>query len=175
MTELILELWTDGSGNNKTGLGSWAFAGVINNGVVHQEFQSYHSTTSNRMEMMAAIEALRWARESVPEFIPVHYSDSQYLLNIPTWAKKWEMNGWKTANKKPVKNKDLVKRLLTEVTLANGYTSVWVKGHAGVPMNEHVDALATQAVAEMRPIEDVRREAKASQSKVEKAAQMGAF
>lgn len=156
MTELIIELWTDGSCNNKTGLGAYAFAGTVKGEIVYQESRSYHSTTSNRMEMLAAIKGLEWARKSAPEFAAIHYSDSQYLLNIPTWAKKWRFNGWKTANRKPVKNKDLVKQLLDEVEQANDYTSVWVPGHAGVIMNEHVDQLATLAVEEIKPIEDVR-------------------
>ena len=162
MTELIIELWTDGSCNNKTGLGAYAFAGTVKphgtdkSSVVYQEAKSYHGTTSNRMEMLAAIKGLEWARNSAPEFAVIHYSDSQYLLNIPTWAKKWRVNGWKTANKKQVKNKDLVKKLLEEVELTDEYASVWVPGHAGVIMNEHVDQLATLAVQEMKPIEDVR-------------------
>ena len=156
MEQQILELWTDGSCNNQTGLGAYAFAGTINGNVIHQEAKSYHSTTSNRMEMLAAIRGLKWARKSAPEFAVLHYSDSQYLLNLKIWAKKWRINGWKTANRKPVKNKDLVKILLEEVEASNNYTSTWIPGHAGVIMNEHVDQLATLAVQEMEPIEDIR-------------------
>lgn len=158
MKTRILELWTDGSCNNQTGLGAYAFAGTVNGSVVHQGAKSYHSTTSNRMEMLAAIMGLEWARKSAPEFAVIHYSDSQYLLNIPTWAKKWRVNGWKTANKKAVKNRDLVSRLLEEVEQANSYAPVWVPGHAGVTMNEHVDLLASEAVKDMRPVEDIRPE-----------------
>lgn len=174
MTELIIELWTDGSCNNKTGLGAYAFAGTVNSSVVHQEAKAYHSTTSNRMEMLAAIKGLEWARESAPEFAVIHYSDSQYLLNIPTWAKKWRVNGWKTANKKSVKNRDLVKLLLEGVELTNNYAPVWVPGHAGVVMNEHVDLLASEAGKEMKPVEDIRPE-KPTQLSIMDAVDKGLF
>jgi len=104
-------------------------------------------TTNNRMELMAAIAALEALKR--PVTVDVH-TDSQYLRNgIMTWINGWKRNGWKTADRKPVKNVDLWQRL----DAALGRHTVrwhWVRGHAGHDLNERADALAREAIAEVR-------------------------
>jgi len=104
-------------------------------------------TTNNRMELMAAIAALEALKR--PVTVDLH-TDSQYLRNgIMTWINGWKRNGWKTADKKPVKNVDLWQRL--EAALARHTVRWhWVRGHAGHDLNERADALAREAIAEVR-------------------------
>ena len=104
-------------------------------------------TTNNRMELMAAIAALESLKR--PCTVDIH-TDSQYLRNgIMTWIKSWKRNGWKTADKKPVKNVDLWQRL--EAALKpHSVTWFWVRGHAGHPENERADALARSGIAAAR-------------------------
>jgi ribonuclease HI len=104
-------------------------------------------TTNNRMELMAAIIALETLKR--PVTVDLH-TDSQYLRNgIMTWINGWKRNGWKTADKKPVKNVDLWQRL--EAALARHTVRWhWVRGHAGHDLNERADALARQGIADVR-------------------------
>ena len=104
-------------------------------------------TTNNRMELMAAISALETLKR--PCTVDIH-TDSQYLRNgIMTWINGWKRNGWRTADKKPVKNVDLWQRLDAE--LANHTVHWhWVRGHAGHDLNERADELARAAIAELR-------------------------
>jgi ribonuclease HI len=104
-------------------------------------------TTNNRMELMAAIVALETLKR--PVTVDLH-TDSQYLRNgIMTWINGWKRNGWKTADKKPVKNVDLWQRL--EAALARHTVRWhWVRGHAGHDLNERADALARQGIADVR-------------------------
>ena len=104
-------------------------------------------TTNNRMELMAAISALEALKK--PCRIDLH-TDSQYLRNgIMSWIGKWKRNGWKTADKSPVKNVDLWERL--DGALGQHQISWhWVKGHAGHDMNERADELVGEAIAEIR-------------------------
>ena len=104
-------------------------------------------TTNNRMELMAAISALEALKR--PCRVDLH-TDSQYLRNgIMSWIGTWKRNGWRTADKKPVKNVDLWQRL--EAALAPHQVRWhWVRGHAGHVMNERADALAREAIAEIR-------------------------
>jgi len=104
-------------------------------------------TTNNRMELMAAIAALEALKR--PCTVDLH-TDSQYLRNgIMTWIKGWKRNGWKTADKKPVKNIDLWQRL--DAALAHHTVHWhWVRGHAGHDLNERADELAREAIAELR-------------------------
>lgn len=128
--------YTDGACAGNPGPGGWGVVLFEPSG--EREISGGSSaTTNNRMEMQAAIEALR-ATEG-----PIRlYTDSQYLkLGVTEWMKKWKRNGWKTADGKPVKNKDLWEALDAAVS---GRVVVWdwVKGHAGHPQNERADALA---------------------------------
>ena len=104
-------------------------------------------TTNNRMELMAAIAALETLKR--PCTVDIH-TDSQYLRNgIMTWINGWKRNGWRTADKKPVKNVDLWQRL--NAALANHIVHWhWVRGHAGHDLNERADELAREAIAEIR-------------------------
>jgi len=104
-------------------------------------------TTNNRMELMAAIMALESLKR--PCTVDIH-TDSQYLRNgIMTWINGWKRNGWKTADRKPVKNADLWQRL-DDALSHHTVRWHWVRGHAGHDLNERADELARQAIAEIR-------------------------
>jgi ribonuclease HI len=108
-------------------------------------------TTNNRMEMMAAISALEALKR--PCIVDL-YTDSQYLREgLTNWIYGWKSRGWKTADKKPVKNVDLWQRL-DELRAHHDITLHWVKGHAGHPENERCDELAREAIAEMRAVKE---------------------
>jgi ribonuclease HI len=104
-------------------------------------------TTTNRMELMAAIAALEALKRPCAVDL---YTDSEYLRGgITGWIKSWKKNGWRTADKKPVKNVDLWQRL--EAALgAHDVRWHWLRGHAGHAQNERADALARAAIAEIR-------------------------
>jgi ribonuclease HI len=105
------------------------------------------STTNNRMELRAAIEALETLTR--PCAVELH-TDSQYLRQgITQWVHGWQRNGWKTAGKQPVKNVDLWQRL-DEATSRHAVQWEWVKGHTGHPENERADELARRGIAELR-------------------------
>jgi ribonuclease HI len=111
-----------------------------------QLFGGEQETTNNRMELMAVIKGLqalsRWSRVRVT-------TDSQYVKNgITQWIHNWKRNGWKTANKKPVKNDDLW-RLLDEGVAQHDVEWAWVKGHSGHPENELADQLANRGIDEL--------------------------
>ncbi|MBV70540.1 MAG: ribonuclease HI [Myxococcales bacterium] len=137
-----LNAWTDGACSGNPGPGGW--------GVVLQ-WRDYEKTlsggeletTNNRMELMAAIQALA----SVHRAVPVHLrTDSQYVIKgITEWSKNWKKNGWQTKSGSPVKNEDLWRRL---DTLCGQLTVkwTWVKGHAGNEMNERADELARSGI-----------------------------
>jgi ribonuclease HI len=103
-------------------------------------------TTNNRMELTAAIEALNALKGSRSVTL---YTDSQYVMNgIRDWLPGWKKRGWKTASKKPVKNKDLW-QALDEAQGRHDVTWRWVKGHSGHPGNEEADALANRGIDEL--------------------------
>jgi ribonuclease HI len=110
------------------------------------------------MELRGVIEALKWARRFVPEHRVLIITDSKYIDKIPEWAVRWRANGWKTAKKQDVKNKDLVLAYLIETEKANGFASEHVHGHSGDVWNEHADLLVNIAMDEMIPLEDIRDE-----------------
>jgi len=100
-------------------------------------------TTNNRMELMAVIAALGALKRPVRARV---YTDSQYVRRgITEWLRAWKANGWRTADRKPVKNQDLWQSL-EQLTKAHQIEWHWVPGHAGVPGNERVDRLANQAI-----------------------------
>ena len=108
-------------------------------------------TTNNRMELLAAINALE-ALERDTEIIIV--TDSTYVKNgVTSWIHGWKRNGWKTSAKKPVKNDDLWKRL-DAAQARHTVTWEWVKGHAGHPENERADELAREGMAPFKPLKD---------------------
>ncbi len=140
--EGVAEVYTDGACSGNPGPGGWG-AVLGWQGKTREISGGEAATTNNRMELMAAIAAL----ESLTRPVTVRiHTDSTYVKHgITQWIHRWKRNGWKTANKKPVKNEDLWRRL--DAALARHDVSWhWVKGHAGHPGNERADALAREAV-----------------------------
>ena len=141
MTEVVL--YTDGACSGNPGPGGW---GVVLRwqGKEREMYGGDPLTTNNRMELMAAIQALEALQR--PATVNLH-TDSKYLLDgITKWIKSWQRNGWLTSARKPVKNDDLWRRL-TEAMSRHEVTWLWVKGHAGDPGNERADAGTDQATA----------------------------
>jgi ribonuclease HI len=138
-------IYTDGACSGNPGPGGWG-AVMISRGHEKELSGSETLTTNNRMELMAAIQALEALNK--PCRVDLH-TDSQYVRKgITEWLPAWKARGWKTADKKPVKNDDLWKRL----DLARARHEVrwhWVKGHAGHPLNERADMLARGAIKTM--------------------------
>jgi ribonuclease HI len=115
-------------------------------GTERELFGGERSTTNNRMELMAVIEALSALKR--PSSIVLH-TDSQYVMKgITEWIRAWKVRGWKTADKQPVKNVDLWHRL-DELAAQHEIKWVWVKGHAGHDGNERADKLANKGVASL--------------------------
>ncbi|TJZ73317.1 ribonuclease HI [Chitiniphilus eburneus] len=141
-----LEIYTDGACKGNPGPGGWgALMRYVSPEQVQEKelFGGESQTTNNRMELMAVIESLAALKRPCALTL---YTDSQYVKNgIETWIHNWKKNGWKTADKKPVKNSDLWQRLDTEVH-KHQVTWRWVKGHAGHEFNERADQLANRGV-----------------------------
>ena len=140
-----VEVFTDGGCRGNPGPGGWG--AVIRFGGHERELRgSEESTTNNRMELLAAISALEAMTEP---WVVILTTDSNYVKDgITRWIRNWKANGWKTAAKKPVKNKDLWERLDAEC-LRHQVDWRWVKGHAGHPENERADGLANLAMDEL--------------------------
>ena len=137
-----IEIFTDGACTGNPGPGGWA--AILRSGAHEKElFGGERATTNNRMELMAAIKAFEALKS--PSEVTIH-TDSRYVLDGATkWMKNWKKNGWKTADKKPVKNEELWRALEAAAT-PHKVTWIWVRGHAGHPENERVDALARGAI-----------------------------
>jgi ribonuclease HI len=142
MTELpLVEIATDGACKGNPGPGGWG--AVLRFGTTEKEMSGAENpSTNNRMELMAAISAL----EALKKPCRVKLStDSRYVMDgLTKWIHGWRKNGWKTADKKPVKNAELWQRLL-DATAPHRIEWLWVKGHAGHPDNERADKLASDA------------------------------
>ncbi|OYZ37274.1 MAG: ribonuclease HI [Novosphingobium sp. 16-62-11] len=136
-----VEIFTDGACKGNPGKGGWG--ALLRMGEREKELSgSEKDTTNNRMELMAAIQALQALKQ--PCRVTLH-TDSKYVLDgITKWIFGWQKKGWKTADNKPVKNEDLW-RLLVDVVRPHKIEWVWVKGHDGHPENERVDKLASDA------------------------------
>lgn len=152
--EYDVEVFTDGACRGNPGPGGWAallrFRG-------HEKMLSgaVEQTTNNRMELMAAIEALAALKRHCRVRVT---TDSEYLRQgITQWLAKWKANGWRTSQRQPVKNQDLWQRL-DEVTSAHEVSWHWVKGHSGHDENERVDQAANEAIDALgtRPVRHVR-------------------
>ena len=146
MSEQQVEIFTDGACSGNPGPGGWA-AILISGGREKEINGGELVTTNNRMELMAAIAALETLKR--PCIVDLH-TDSQYLRNgISTWIIKWKSNGWRTSDRKPVKNVDLWQRL--EAAMArHSVRWHWVKGHAGHALNDRADRLAREAIDAIR-------------------------
>jgi ribonuclease HI len=142
----IVDIFTDGACSGNPGPGGWG-AVLRYDGHEKELLGGERLTTNNRMELMAAIMALEGLTR--PSKVRLH-TDSQYVRNgITQWIHGWKRNGWRTADKKPVKNVDLWQRL--EAALGRHDISWhWVRGHAGHLENERADALARRAIDELR-------------------------
>ena len=135
-------IYTDGACSGNPGPGGWG-AIILNEENETNISGKEKSTTNNRMELMAPIMALRKIKKASKITI---YTDSIYLKNgITTWIKNWEKNGWISANKKPIKNKDLWVTL-NKLSKEHVINWKWIKAHAGNKYNEIADKLATDAI-----------------------------
>jgi ribonuclease HI len=144
-TRGVVEIYTDGACSGNPGPGGWG--AVLSYGGRSKELSGGEAalTTNNRMELMAAIQALESLRR--PSKVRLH-TDSSYLRNgITGWLASWKRNGWKTASRQPVKNEDLWRRL-DAAAAKHDVQWLWVRGHAGDPGNERADALANRGMAE---------------------------
>jgi ribonuclease HI len=142
----LVEIFTDGACSGNPGPGGWG--AILRYGGVEKELNGGEpATTNNRMEMMAAIMAI----EAVKRPCEIHlHTDSEYLRQgITTWIHSWKARGWKTADKKPVKNVDLWQRLEAAIE-THDVTWHWVKGHSGHVENERADELARLAIRQMK-------------------------
>ena len=141
--ETPVVIYTDGACSGNPGPGGWG--AILIYGDHRKEISDGEvETTNNRMELMAAIVALEALKR--PSRVELH-TDSSYLKNgITDWIERWKANGWRTANKKPVKNVELWQRL-DEARARHKIDWHWVRGHAGHPENERADELAREAMA----------------------------
>ncbi len=140
MAQKTVEIFTDGACSGNPGPGGWG-AILRYNGVSKELSGGEAQTTNNRMELTACIEALRALKEPCRVVLT---TDSKYVADglQKGWAKSWQANGWRKADKKPALNPDLWEQLL-ELYEKHTVQIIWVKGHAGHPENERCDALAT--------------------------------
>ncbi|ADU91327.1 ribonuclease HI [Taylorella equigenitalis] len=142
-----IEIWTDGACKGNPGVGGWG-ALIILDDVEVELKGAEEETTNNRMELTAVIMSLQYIEdnfEDVDELI-IHV-DSQYVMNpfVQNWLENWQKQGWKTASKTPVKNKDLWQELIKLVDKLNPKWN-WVRGHCGIAENERADELANLAI-----------------------------
>lgn len=147
MTDLPhVTIYTDGACKGNPGRGSWAAILIWKNSdsVIKEISGVFEQTTNNRMELTAVVEALKSLKKKCNVTI---YSDSAYIVNAfqQNWVAKWQRNGWKTADKSPVKNQELWEDILDHCS-HHHVRFEKVKGHAGVHYNERVDQLANLAL-----------------------------
>ncbi|HYE51488.1 MAG TPA: ribonuclease HI [Azospirillaceae bacterium] len=142
----VVDIFTDGACSGNPGPGGWG--AILRWGATEKELKGGEpDTTNNRMELMAAIQALEALTR--PVTVRLH-TDSQYLRDgITKWIHGWRAKGWVTADKKPVKNVDLWQRL-SAATERHQVEFHWVRGHSGHPENERADQLAREGLAEAR-------------------------
>ena len=138
MTEPVVEIHADGACKGNPGRGGWG--AILIFGEKRKELHGGEAaTTNNRMELTAVIEGLAALKKRSRVSV---FTDSQYVQKgISEWIHSWKRRGWRTADKKPVKNEDLWRRL-DELASGHSVEWHWVKGHAGHPENERADALA---------------------------------
>jgi len=141
-----VEIFTDGACSGNPGPGGWG--ALLRYGTVEKELSGGEPlTTNNRMELMGAISALEALKR--PSQVRLH-TDSTYVKDgITKWLKGWKAKNWLTADKKPVKNKELWQRL-EAAALLHKIDWLWVKGHSGHPENDRVDQLARDAIKQLR-------------------------
>jgi ribonuclease HI len=142
MSGEVVEIFTDGACRHNPGPGGWG--AILRFGDIERElFGGEPATTNNRMELLAVIRALEALKRSSQ--VVVH-TDSQYVQKgIYEWIHTWKRKGWKTADRKPVKNEDLWRRL-DELAAQHQVKWRWVRGHSGHPENERADELANRGI-----------------------------
>jgi ribonuclease HI len=142
----VIEIYTDGACRGNPGPGGWG-ALLMSDKSEKELSGAEPSTTNNRMELTAVIRALEALKRPVQARL---YTDSEYVRRgITEWLPAWKSRGWRTADRKPVKNQDLWQRL-DELSSRHEIEWRWVPGHAGVPGNERVDRLANEAIDAMQ-------------------------
>ncbi len=149
MDEILI--YTDGGCSGNPGPGGWAYV-ILANSTEEKASGGESDTTNNRMELKAVINALQeiQSRRKWRGQLLNIYTDSQYVKNgITLWIKKWEINGWKTASKKPVKNRDLWIEL-NDLSKLFKIAWHWVRGHAGNKYNELCDSLVQSELGKKR-------------------------
>ena len=145
VTETLINIYADGGCRGNPGPGGWGV--LMQSGENSKELWGGEAnTTNNRMELTAVIRALEALKRPTAAHI---HTDSQYVQKgISQWIHNWKRNGWRTADKKPVKNAELWQRL-DELAQTHELKWLWVKGHAGHPGNERADALANRGIDEL--------------------------
>ncbi|PPR49304.1 MAG: Ribonuclease HI [Alphaproteobacteria bacterium MarineAlpha5_Bin5] len=142
----MINIYTDGACSGNPGVGGWGVVIILENNEPIYLNGGDNNTTNNRMELMAAIEGLKYFSKSKNVTL---FTDSKYVKNgIELWIYNWKKNGWKTASKKRVKNKELWLELDLEIAKHN-IVWKWVKGHAGNAHNEKADFLARRFIEEI--------------------------
>ncbi|MEQ1818258.1 MAG: ribonuclease HI [Terricaulis sp.] len=141
-----VNIWTDGACSGNPGPGGWG--AILTYGETEKELSGAEAaTTNNRMELMGAISALEALKRQTK--VTLH-TDSKYVMDgVTKWIHGWKKNGWKTADKKPVKNEDLWKRL-DAANASHHVTWKWVKGHSDDVMNNRADELARAAIQTLK-------------------------
>ena len=143
----MIKIYTDGACKGNPGIGGWG-ALLVHNEQSIEIFDGELETTNNRMELKAVIEALNRAT-SMNDDVQI-YTDSSYVQKgIQEWIHNWKKNGWRSSNKKPVKNQDLWQKL-DKLNSSLNVEWFWVKGHAGHPGNERADFLANEGVKKIQ-------------------------
>lgn len=147
-----IEIYTDGSSLGNPGPGGWGTVVVVEGKIVDELGGHDKNTTNNRMELKAAIEALKYINKKHKENTATINADSAYVLGgVTNWIFGWEKNGWRTANKKPVMNQELWQELIGLVREFKGKI-IWqkVKGHSGHIYNDKADEIATTYAAKQK-------------------------
>jgi ribonuclease HI len=147
----LIDIFTDGGCSGNPGPGGWAFVAIQGENQ-HRASGAEAHTTNNKMELTAVIRALEWllSAQRAPGEKARVCTDSQYVQQgITKWIFSWEKNGWKTSDKKPVKNQDLWQKL-GKLSARAQPQWVWVKGHAGNPHNEACDAMVQAEIKKLK-------------------------
>jgi ribonuclease HI len=144
----LVDIYTDGACRGNPGPGGWG--ALLTAGEHVKELSGAEPlTTNNRMELTAVIRALEALKR--PSRLRI-FTDSEYVRRgITEWVRSWKARGWKTADRKPVKNQDLWERL-DSLTAGHQIEWRWVRGHSGIPGNERVDQLANEAIDAMQAL-----------------------
>jgi len=140
---MSIYIYTDGACSGNPGIGGWGAVIIIKNEKPIYLNGGSEYTTNNKMELTAAIKSLQYFTESKNIII---FTDSKYVMNgIESWIDNWKKNGWKTANKKKVKNQELWEKLDSEIS-KHTIKWKWIKGHTGNEFNEKADCLARKFI-----------------------------